>query len=232
MSAAANATTSTARSLLSIGQVLAKLSPEFTDLTPSKLRFLEEQGLVTPARTASGYRKFSPADVDRLRLVLSMQRDHYLPLKVIRQHLEEIDSGANPALPNATSLAADSLLVSRIRYTREEVAKIAGASLNLLQDAVSAGMIEPAETYGEETVAVLTSIAELQRSGIEPRHMRTMRASAEREYSLIERALVPVTHRQGAASKARAAERAHDIARHIETVRSQLLRQIISHESR
>ena len=232
MSAAANATTSTARSLLSIGQVLAKLSPEFTDLTPSKLRFLEEQGLVTPARTASGYRKFSPADVDRLRLVLSMQRDHYLPLKVIRQHLEEIDSGANPALPNATSLAADSLLVSRFRYTREEVAKIAGASLNLLQDAVSAGMIEPAESYGEETVAVLTAIAELQRSGIEPRHMRTMRASAEREYSLIERALVPVTHRQGAASKARAAERAHDIARHIETVRSQLLRQIISHESR
>lgn len=232
MGATARATKAPARSLLSIGQVLAKLSPEFTDLTPSKLRFLEEQGLVTPARTASGYRKFSPADVDRLRLVLSMQRDHYLPLKVIRQHLEEIDSGANPALPNATSLAADSLLVSRIRYTREDVAKIAGASLNLLQDAVSAGMIEPAESYGEETVAVLAAIAELQRSGIEPRHMRTMKASAEREYSLIERALVPVTHRQGAASKARAAERAHDIARHIETVRSQLLRQIISQESR
>ncbi|MBK5237972.1 MAG: MerR family transcriptional regulator [Actinomycetales bacterium] len=232
MGATARATKTPARSLLSIGQVLAKLSPEFTDLTPSKLRFLEEQGLVTPARTASGYRKFSPADVDRLRLVLSMQRDHYLPLKVIRQHLEEIDSGTNPALPNATSLAADSLLVSRIRYTREDVAKIAGASLNLLQDAVSAGMIEPAESYGEETVAVLAAIAELQRSGIEPRHMRTMKASAEREYSLIERALVPVTHRQGAASKARAAERAHDIARHIETVRSQLLRQIISQESR
>lgn len=232
MGATARATKAPARSLLSIGQVLAKLSPEFTDLTPSKLRFLEEQGLVTPARTASGYRKFSPTDVDRLRLVLSMQRDHYLPLKVIRQHLEEIDSGANPALPNATSLAADSLLVSRIRYTREDVAKIAGASLNLLQDAVSAGMIEPAESYGEETVAVLAAIAELQRSGIEPRHMRTMKASAEREYSLIERALVPVTHRQGAASKARAAERAHDIARHIETVRSQLLRQIISQESR
>jgi DNA-binding transcriptional MerR regulator len=218
--------------LLSIGQVLAKLSPEFTDLTPSKLRFLEEQGLVTPARTASGYRKFSPEDVDRLRLVLSMQRDHYLPLKVIRQHLEEIHSGTNPALPNATSLAADSLLVSRIRFSRDDLAKSAGASLNLLQDAVSAGMIEPAESYGEDAVAVLTAIAELQRSGIEPRHMRTMKASAEREYSLIERALVPVTHRQGAASKARASERAHEIARHIETVRSQLLRQIISHESR
>jgi DNA-binding transcriptional MerR regulator len=230
--AAVHAAKTSPRTLLSIGQVLAKLSPEFLDLTPSKLRFLEEQGLVTPARTASGYRKFSSEDVDRLRLVLSMQRDHYLPLKVIRQHLHEIDSGANPALPNATSLAADSLLVSRIRYTREDVAKIAGASLNLLQDAVSAGMIEPAESYGEDTVAVLTAIAELQRSGIEPRHMRTMKASAEREYSLIERALVPVSHRQGAASKARAAERAQEIARHIETVRSQLLRQIISQESR
>jgi len=232
VAAASHATTAPARSLLSIGQVLAKLSPEFTDLTPSKLRFLEEQGLVTPARTPSGYRKFSPEDLDRLRLVLSMQRDHYLPLKVIRQHLAEIDSGATPALPNATSLAADSLLGSRVRYTREDVAKVAGASLNLLQDAVSAGMIEPAESYGEETVVVLAAMAELQRSGIEPRHMRTMKASAEREYSLIERALVPVTHRQDAASRARAHERAHDIARHIETVRTQLLRQVISRQSR
>ncbi len=232
MGAAAHATKAPARSLLSIGQVLAKLSPEFSDLTPSKLRFLEEQGLVTPARTPSGYRKFSSEDLDRLRLVLSMQRDHYLPLKVIRQHLEEIDSGATPALPNATALAADSLLGSRVRFTREEVVKIAGASLNLLQDAVSAGMIEPAESYGEETVVVLTAIAELQRSGIEPRHMRTMKVSAEREYSLIERALVPVTHRQDAASRARAQERAHDIARHIETVRIQLLRQVISQQSR
>lgn len=232
MGAAAQASKVPPRSLLSIGQVLAKLSPEFSDLTPSKLRFLEEQGLVTPARTASGYRKFSPEDLDRLRLVLSMQRDHYLPLKVIRQHLHEIDSGANPALPNATSLAADSLLGSRVRYTREDLAKVSGASLNLLQDAVAAGMIVAAESYGEESVLVLTAIAELQRSGIEPRHMRTMKASAEREYSLIERALVPVTHRQDAASKARAAERAHEIARHIETVRSQLLRHVISQESR
>lgn len=232
MATAAHATKAPVRSLLSIGQVLAKLSPEFSDLTPSKLRFLEEQGLVTPARTPAGYRKFSSEDLDRLRLVLCMQRDRYLPLKVIRQHLKEIDSGATPALPNATSLAADSLLGSRVRYTREDVAKIAGASLNLFQDAVSAGMIMAAESYDEETVVVLTAIAELQRSGIEPRHMRTMKAAAEREYSLIERALIPVTHRQNAASKARAIERAHEIARHIETVRSQLLRQIISQQPR
>ena len=95
------------RGLLSIGQVLAKVSPDFPDLTPSKLRFLEEQGLITPERTPSGYRKFSVEHVDRLRLILTMQRDHYLPLKVIRTHLDEIDAGNTPALPNAHSLSAE-----------------------------------------------------------------------------------------------------------------------------
>jgi DNA-binding transcriptional MerR regulator len=79
--------------LLSIGQVLARLTAEFPDLTPSKLRFLEERQLISPARTESGYRKFSPSDLDRLRFVLAMQRDHYLPLKVIRGYLDELDAG-------------------------------------------------------------------------------------------------------------------------------------------
>ncbi len=221
-----------ARGLLSIGQVLAKVSPDFPDLTPSKLRFLEEQGLITPERTPSGYRKFSVEHVDRLRLILTMQRDHYLPLKVIRTHLDEIDAGNNPSLPNAASLSADSLLAAPTRYTREEFVRACGASMNLLQDAVSAGMLEPADSYSEEHVQVFTALVELQRSGIEPRHLRTMRAAAEREYSLIERALVPVSHRQDAASKARSTERAHEISRHIEVVRTQILRQVITLNSK
>ena len=220
------------RGLLSIGQVLAKVSPDFPDLTPSKLRFLEEQGLITPERTPSGYRKFSVEHVDRLRLILTMQRDHYLPLKVIRNHLDEIDTGNTPALPNAQSLSADSLLASPTRYSREEFVRACGGSMNLLQDAVSAGMLEPAESYSEEHIVVFTALVELQRSGIEPRHLRTMRAAAEREYSLIERALVPVSHRQDAASQARSIERAYEISRHIEVVRSQMLRQVITQQSR
>ena len=220
------------RGLLSIGQVLAKVSPDFPDLTPSKLRFLEEQGLITPERTPSGYRKFSVEHVDRLRLILTMQRDHYLPLKVIRTHLDEIDAGNTPALPNAQSLSADSLLSAPTRYTREEFVRACGASMNLLQDAVSAGMLEPADSYSEEHIVVFTALVELQRSGIEPRHLRTMRAAAEREYSLIERALVPVSHRQDAASQARSIERAHEISRHLEIVRSQMLRQVITQQSR
>lgn len=219
------------RGLLSIGQVLAKVSPDFPDLTPSKLRFLEEQGLITPARTPSGYRKFSADDVDRLRLILTMQRDHYLPLRVIRQHLDEIEAGGTPALPTANGISADSLLSSPTRYTRDEFIRACGASANLLHDAVSAGMLEPADSYAQEHVVVLSSLVELQRSGIEPRHLRTMRQAAEREFSLIERAIVPASHRQGAATKARSNERAHELARHIEIIRSQILRQVITQQT-
>src|SRR6478736_10143361 len=81
---------SSSAGLLSIGQVLARLSPEFPSLTSSKLRFLEVQGIVTPLRTESGYRKFSQNDLERLRLALTLQRDHYLPLGVIREYLEDI----------------------------------------------------------------------------------------------------------------------------------------------
>ena len=81
---------------LTIGDVLAHLKAEFPDLTISKIRFLEDQGLVRPERTPSGYRKFSESDVERLRYVLTMQRDHYLPLRVIGEHLEAIDRGLEP----------------------------------------------------------------------------------------------------------------------------------------
>ncbi|MDQ2699508.1 MAG: MerR family transcriptional regulator, partial [Actinomycetota bacterium] len=132
-----------ATNLLSIGQVLAKLSPEFPDLTPSKLRFLEERQLVSPARTESGYRKFSPADMDRLRFVLTMQRDHYLPLKVIRGFLAELDAGRTPVLPGGAS-AAPSMLSSERKFTRDELVREAGATAMLLQDAVTASLIVPA----------------------------------------------------------------------------------------
>ncbi len=85
--------------LLTIGEVLGSLRAEFPDITPSKVRFLEERGLVTPARTPSGYRKFAPAHVARLRLVLTLQRDHYLPLRVIGEHLAALDAGQDPELP-------------------------------------------------------------------------------------------------------------------------------------
>ena len=125
---AAQAHQSRAAPLLSIGQVLARLTAEFPDLTPSKLRFLEERRLISPARTESGYRKFSAADLDRLRFVLTMQREHYLPLKVIRGYLDELDAGRQPELPGRATIAPGSILSSERRLQREWWLETPGAT--------------------------------------------------------------------------------------------------------
>lgn len=216
------------QNLLSIGQVLARLRPEFPDLTPSKLRFLEERQLICPARTESGYRKFSSGDMERLRFVLTMQRDHYLPLKVIRGYLDELDAGRQPEFPGAATGPIPTILATERRYRREELIREAGASPQLLNDAVSASLIVPAELYGEPVLTVLRSLVELQRSGIEPRHLRGFRASAERELGLIESALIPVARRNDASSRAKASELAREIAGQLEVVRSSLIRSALS----
>ncbi|MCY7325263.1 MAG: MerR family transcriptional regulator [Microbacteriaceae bacterium] len=209
--------------LLSIGQVLARLTVDFPDLTPSKLRFLEERKLICPARTESGYRKFSPSDLDRLRFVLTMQREHYLPLKVIKGYLDDLDAGRAPELPGG-AVTAPSMLSTQRRLGRDALIREARATPQLLNDAVSSSLIVPAEFYGDDVVAVLRSLVELQRSGIEPRHLRTFRAAAERELGLIENALMPVTRRKDASSRAKALELAREIAGQLEIVRSSLIR--------
>jgi DNA-binding transcriptional MerR regulator len=214
--------------LLSIGQVLARLSPEFPDLSPSKLRFLEERHLVTPSRTESGYRKFSPADLERLRLVLTMQRDYYLPLKVIRGYLDDLDAGREPQLPGGVTVSGPSMLPSDRRLSREELIKEAGATPMLLGDAITASLIVAAEHYGDDALAVLKALVELQRSGIEPRHLRGFRAAAERELGLIESALIPVARRKDASSRAKALDLAGEIAGQLEVVRSNLIRSALN----
>ncbi|WP_240666005.1 MerR family transcriptional regulator [Agromyces sp. LHK192] len=218
--AASRATATGATPLLGIGQVMARLQPDFPELTPSKLRFLEEQGLVAPARTPAGYRKFSAADVDRIAFVLSMQRDHYLPLKVIRAHLESIDAGATPALPGAAPVPAPA---PARRFRRDELAAEVGAPASLVDDAVSAGLLSATEQHGEEALTVLRSLAALRAVGIEPRHLRSMRIAAEREAALIEQALAP-SRRADPADKARAVERARELGRHLETVHASVVR--------
>lgn len=226
--AAAPRSTGASAPLLGIGQVLARLQPEFPELTPSKLRFLEEQGLVTPARTAAGYRKFSAPDVERIEFVLAMQRDHYLPLKVIRTHLEEIDAGRTPALPGATAVPARP---APTRLRRDELIRETGATGALLDEAVSAGLLAPAEHHGDDAVAVLRALVALRAAGIEPRHLRGIRIAAERESSLVERAIAP-SRRPDAADRARAAERALELARHLETLHHEALRLALARVTR
>lgn len=214
--------------LLSIGQVLAKLGPEFPDLSPSKLRFLEDQGLISPQRTPSGYRKFDGADLERLRYILTLQRDHYLPLKVILGHLEDIDAGRTPQLPGANvRVDAPSILGAERRLSRAELQSEAGASKQLLADAISAQLLPGAEPFSEEALQSLRALVELQRFGIEPRHLRGMRQSAQREAALIESALKPMLGRRETGSQARAAEAARDLAGHIQSVRDILTREAL-----
>lgn len=175
--------------LYSIGQVLERLQGEFGDLTPSKLRFLEEQGLVTPDRTKSGYRKFSQQHIERLRLILTLQREHYLPLKVIAEVLEEMDAGRDPVIPGASNRNASSILVPRRLLSRDELQRMTGASPRFVGEAIAAGLLPAAEVFPFECLAELTSLLQLSELGLTPRHLRNMRAAAERDAELIAQAV-------------------------------------------
>ncbi|GAA1793613.1 MULTISPECIES: MerR family transcriptional regulator [Leucobacter] len=206
---------------LSIGQVLSHLQGEFGDLTPSKLRFLEEQGLVTPERTRSGYRKFSQAHVERLRLILTLQRDHYLPLKVIAEVLDEVDQGRDPVIPGAAPRSASSILMPRRLLGREELQQLTGASSRFLGEAIAAGLLPAAEVFPHDAVAEVTALLRLAEQGITPRHLRAVRVAAEREAELIEHA---VSSRGVRGGTPHSTEDALAIAAELETVRSGVLK--------
>lgn len=220
MPAASARERSSSAGLLSIGQVLARLSPEFSDLSASKLRFLEGQGIVTPTRTESGYRKFSPADLERLRLALTLQRDHYLPLVVIRDYLADVDAGREPATPTVVP----SIVPAPRRYRREELLAASGAAPQLLNDAISTGVLVATDAYTDQSVALLRALVALDRHGIEPRHVRTLRQGAERDVALIESALSPLLRRTDASSRGRAGEIAPELAKRLEDIRGIFIR--------
>ncbi|GAT73525.1 transcriptional regulator FtsR [Microbacterium hydrocarbonoxydans] len=211
--------------LLSIGQVLARLTPEFPELTSSKLRFLEVQGIVSPSRTDSGYRKFSQADIDRLRLGLTLQRDHYLPLSVIREQLDDIEAGGESA---GGLVPPPSIAPAPRRYRRDELLTAAGAGPQLLNDAISTGVIAAQESYPEATVTLLRGLVALDRHGIEPRHLRALRQGAEREVALIESAMSALLRRTDAASRAKANEMAPNLASKIDEVRALFVKEALA----
>jgi DNA-binding transcriptional MerR regulator len=198
---------------MTIGAVLAALQPDFPDVTISKIRFLESEGLVTPARTGSGYRTYSEADLDRLRYVLTAQRDHFWPLKVIRDALDALDRGLTPAGPTGGDLprpsvptpaqdpdvpeAAELARPSTLRVTRTELATAAGLDEPTLASLETFGLVRADATghYGEGSLAVARAAAALAAYGIEPRHLRPFRTAADREVGLVQQVAGP--HRGG-----------------------------------
>jgi DNA-binding transcriptional MerR regulator len=212
------------RATLSIGEVLAELRPEFPDVTISKIRFLEDQGLIEPDRTPSGYRKFSSGDVARLRYVLAVQRDHYLPLRVIRDHLEAVDRGDDPPslpggvprLPRLVAEDGERMDGARVdvRLTRAELVESAAIGEGLLDELESFGLVtaRPAGVYDGDALLVARTAGELARFGIEPRHLRTIRTAADREAALVEQVVAPLRHQRAGQSGAKADEVGREVA--------------------
>ena len=215
-----------ARAYLSIGEVLNRLRGDFSDITISKIRFLESEGLIEPQRTPSGYRKFTSTDLDLLRYVLLAQRDQYLPLKVIKENLDAIDRGLQPAQaggvarPNiglatiAGEIAPSSFgEVSEMRLSREELLKNSGLVEEQLVELEGYGLIAPrGKHYDGDALAIAKAVTEMGGFGIQARHLRSFKSAADREIGLIEQVITPLTRQKSAESKARAQEVQKEIA--------------------
>jgi DNA-binding transcriptional MerR regulator len=217
---------------MSIGAVLDLLRPDFPDVTISKIRFLEAEGLVTPERAASGYRRFTAYDCARLRFILTAQRDQYLPLKVIKAQLDAQPDGELPrtgspyGVPRLVSVSneasseptADPSAVSaaRVRLSREDLLERSGVDGELLTALLKAGVITtgPGGFFDEHAVVILQCARALAEYGVEPRHLRAFRSAADRQSDLIAQIAAPLVN-AGKAGKSGARDRADDLAREV-----------------
>ena len=216
---------SSSKALLSIGQVLQRLTPEFPDLSPSKLRFLEDRDLISPGRTPAGYRTYSSADVERLRFILGLQRDHYLPLKVIKQYVDDVDAGKPVDAPVAKPLAP--VVGNPGRLDRKELLERTGADPSLLDEAISQGLIAAGGLFDQHDERILRSLQRTGQCGLTPRHLRGLKSAAEREVDLVRRAVAAQTGQSSPQSKRSATERAAELADDVNALRMSLVRKAL-----
>ncbi|HEX2895070.1 MAG TPA: MerR family transcriptional regulator [Marmoricola sp.] len=215
----------------SIGQALAELTAEFPDedIKESKLRFLEAEGLVEPERTPSGYRKYSTQDMERLRYIIRAQREHYLPLKVIKEHLDAMDRGLEPPALNGGptvpagvlgdgTAAAELLRGDRgdVRISRRELIKTAEITDDLLDQLETYGLVHmragSRQHYDGDALVVAKAAGALAAFGIEPRHLRAFKTAADREIGLVEQVVTPIRRSREEGAEGRAAQAIDEIA--------------------
>ncbi|WP_138843376.1 transcriptional regulator FtsR [Rhodococcus pyridinivorans] len=213
---------------MSIGSVLDRLRPEFPDVTISKIRFLEAEGLISPERTPSGYRRFSIADCERLRYVLTAQRDQYLPLKVIKEQLEAIDRGAatvgsvetritrpRPLAVARGEVSPEDLRTDReIRVSRDDLCTRAGIDAAFLTELVGAGLLKPgpAGFFDEDAVLLARTAKAMAEFGLEVRHLRAFKLAADREAALVAQIAGPIAKGRDAGARQRAEEMVRELA--------------------
>lgn len=215
-----------ARAGISIGSVLDQLRPDFPDITISKIRFLESEGLISPERTPSGYRRFSVADCERLRFVLTAQRDQYLPLKVIKEQLEAIDSGVatlgagEPRAPRRLGVVPGEVSPEEfrsdpeVRVGRADLLERAGIDDSFLTELIRAGLVVPGRSgYFDEGAVVLAATAKaMSEYGLEVRHLRAFKLAADREAGLVAQIAGPIAKGRDAGARDRAEEMVRELA--------------------
>lgn len=234
----------TERAHLSIGEVLALLQQEFPDVTISKIRFLESQGLLDPERTPSGYRKFYEPDVERLRWILRQQRENFLPLKVIKGRLEEAGDEAVPPqpphlravgtpAPDAGPASDPSALdagMSSVSMTADELALASGLTREVLLDLEKFGLLAGRSVgasvlYDDDALLVAHAAAAFLRHGIEPRHLRMYKIGADREAGFLEQIVTPVLKQRNPAARRQAVETVEELTGLGQSLRAALLRE-------
>jgi len=229
----------------SIGEVLSELKEEFPDVTISKIRFLESQGLLDPERTPSGYRKFYDNDVARLRWILRQQREHFLPLKVIKGRLigdnetesgdeEQADAGAAGTAGAAVSVAIDepeplSLPRSGTSLTLQELAASCGLEPGDLKDLERFGLVTGRTVggtayYDDDALAAAHVAAGFMKFGVEARHLRMYKTAAEREAGFFEQVVMPMLKQRNPEARRQASETLAELARLGQQLRSSMLR--------
>lgn len=215
---------SRSRDYLSIGEVLDAIRPDFPDVSISKIRFLEAEGLINPERTSSGYRKFYESDVARLRYILSLQKDQFLPLKVIRQRLAAADGNGKPltveppavvpGAPAAPAPARTPAAETDVHLSRDEFLKASGLEAPELSGLEEFGILpaRDGEPYDGDDLVIARAAKKMFGYGVEARHLRMYKQFAERQTSFFGQILSPVAHRGDDASSAEAARSMKELA--------------------
>jgi len=224
------------RKYLSIGEVLVSLKAEFPDATISKIRFLESEGLISPERTSSGYRKFYEQDVGRLRMILKLQRDEYLPLKVIRERLdggtEMPEAVAAPTLPKPEGASPEEELdepVPTTQLTADELAAAAGVDNEMLEALTSFAILKPREVDGErrfggDDLVILRIVKAFFKYGVEPRHLTMYRHFADREAAFFQQIVLPTLRQRNPDARRAAGESLAELAQASRRLKQALLR--------
>lgn len=220
--------------VLSIGQVVEALRLQFPAVTVSKVRFLEDQELVAPSRSASGYRKYSPADVERLRFVLTQQRDSYAPLRVIGDQLRALDAGheVDPE-PTARIVASEGHVVvpgNRRALSTRDLVDLTGIDIETLERYVRLGLVTPdlGGYFPARCVQVVQLVVALESQGVDARVLRSVRNGAERSADLIDQAVSSQRSRSRAGDLERASARSTELGEVLADLHREMLRVSLS----